>query len=116
MSLGFEKAGFDVKWAVEKDPLTAATYKANSGSTHRVQVYQEDVKGFLIRSKQGHPSYPLPHEVDHIHGSTPCKGFSRANRSGGKNDLWNNKQTLLFIEAIRHFRPMTALLKMLQGS
>ena len=41
--------------------------------------------------------------------TAPCKGFSRANRSKGKgkNDLSNNKQTLLFAKAVKHFKPAT---------
>jgi site-specific DNA-cytosine methylase len=54
-------------------------------------------------------------EVDHIHASPPCKGFPHANRNGGKNDIQNNKQTLLFIKAIKHFRPKTATFNNVPG-
>ncbi len=54
-------------------------------------------------------------EVDHIHASLPCKGFSCVNCNGGKNDIQNNKQTLLFINAIKHFCPKTATFKNLPG-
>ncbi len=55
------------------------------------------------------PLYPLVGEVDHIHASPPCKGFPCANCNRGKNDIQNNKQTLLFIKAIKHFCPKMAI-------
>jgi DNA (cytosine-5)-methyltransferase 1 len=54
-------------------------------------------------------------EIDHIHASPPCKGFPCANCNGGKNDIQNNKQTLLFIKAIKHFRPKMAIFKNVPG-
>lgn len=95
MSLGFENAGFEIKWAVENSPLAAATYQANANlrGSRRTLLFQEDVKSFLRRSEQRDPSYPSPdrNDVHHVHASTPCKGFSRANRYGGKDDVRNNK-------------------------
>ena len=92
MSLGLKKAGFDIKWAVDNDHLAAATLRANAANTdHDMKLYTEDAKMFLKKSIQGHPCYPKAAEVDHIHASPPCKGFSRANRNGGRDDLRNNK-------------------------
>lgn len=96
MGLGLKNAGFHVKYAVENNPLTAATLQANllnsnSGSTNGTQVFVEDVKTFLKRCREEHPCYPSIGDVNHIHASTPCKGFSRANRNGGKDDLRNNQ-------------------------
>ncbi|OEU15938.1 S-adenosyl-L-methionine-dependent methyltransferase [Fragilariopsis cylindrus CCMP1102] len=116
MSMGLKNAGFDVKFAVENNHLTAATLQANNCSSSNVgHVFVEDVKVFLKRCHQGHPCYPSAGDVDHIHASTPCKGFSRANRNGGKDDLRNNQQTLLFIKAIKHFKPMTATFENVPG-
>ena len=117
MCLGLEKY-FDVKWVVDNDHLAAATLRSNK-TNHDVQIYTEDLKVFLKQSFKGNPCYPKPGEVskhemfssadsslisindsygifkvDHIHGSPPCKGFSRANRNGGKDDLLNNKVSM----------------------
>lgn len=96
MSLGLEKY-FNVKWVVDNDHMAAATLQANKTNSD-VQIYTEDVKIFLRRSFQGNPCYPATGQVDHIHASPPCKGFSRANRSGGKgkNDMMNNKVWILY--------------------
>ena len=110
--LGWKKY-FDVKWAVENNPLAAATFRANKKDD--VQVYTEDLKAFLRKSVQGDPCYPSAGEVDHIHASPPCKGFSRANRSGGKEDSKNNKQTLLVVKAIEHFQPKTVSFENVPG-
>jgi site-specific DNA-cytosine methylase len=106
MSIGLSKH-FNVKWAVDNDHMAAATLQANKTSTE-TQIYTEDAKTFLKKSVEGNPCYPVAGEPDHIHFSPPCKGFSRANRNGGKDDLRNNKQTLLFINGIKFFRPKTA--------
>ena len=89
MSLGLEKY-FNVKWVVDNDHMAAATLRANKANSD-MQIYTEDVKTFLKRSYQGNKCYPVSGEVDHVHASPPCKGFSRANRNGGKNDMINNK-------------------------
>ena len=104
MSLDLEKH-FDVKWVVDNNNMASATLQANK--TGDVRIYTEDVKSFLTRSVKGDPCYPIQGEVDHIHASPPCKGFSRANRNvvATGYDMRNNKQTLLFIKAIKHFRP-----------
>jgi len=103
-----------VKWVVDNDHLAAATLRANKTNSD-VQIYTEDVKTFLKKSVQGNPCYPAVGQVDHIHASPPCKGYSRANRNGGKDDMKNNKQTLLFVKAIRHFRPKTATFENVPG-
>lgn len=98
MSIGLKNAGFDVKFSVENNHLTAATLQANLSNITSSRVYVEDVKVFLKRCREGHPCYPsIVGDVDHIHASTPCKGFSRANRNGGSNDLRNNQVCFLFV-------------------
>lgn len=95
MSLGLDKY-FDLKWIVDNDHLALATLKANKTGSNTL-IYTEDVKTFLKESLQGNNNYPSVGEVDHIHASPPCKGFSRANRNGGKNDIINNNVSLFKI-------------------
>jgi site-specific DNA-cytosine methylase len=113
MSLGLEKH-FNVRWVIDNDHLVAATLRANKAGSD-VCIYMEDMKTFLMHSMQQNPCYPSVGEVNHIHASPPCKGFPRANRNEGKHDIQNNKQTLLFIKAIKHFRPKTATFKNVPG-
>lgn len=91
MSLGLENAGFNVKYVVDSDSLAAATHSANNRNPD-LNVYPETLSSFLKNCIQENPAYPKKSgEVDHIHASPPCKGFSSANRNGGKDDLLNNK-------------------------
>ncbi|KAL7522398.1 hypothetical protein ACHAWX_007084 [Stephanocyclus meneghinianus] len=113
MSIGFEKAGFHVISAVDNDKDAVATLRANKkGNT---AIFQEKVSSFLRYSKQGKAGYVKPGEVKHVHGSPPCKGFSRANRTGGKDDMINNKQTHYFFKAVQHFLPSTASMENVHG-
>lgn len=114
MCIGLKAAGFDVRWAVESNPQAAATYQANN-TNDSLQVYQEDVNYFLKKSKKGHGAYPSTDEVDHIHASPPCQGFSRGNRNGGAGDESNNHLIFTFIEAIKHFKPQTASFENVPG-
>lgn len=102
MCIGFKNAGLEVKWAVDKDTVAAATIKANST---RSEVYTETVQDFLQAARKGESSvkasaYPTKGEVQHIHVSPPCQGSSRANRVGGGEAIKNNDQTFRFIEAM----------------
>eukprot|EP00980_Cylindrotheca_fusiformis_P004898 scaffold1041_cov121-Cylindrotheca_fusiformis.AAC.3 len=112
MTLGFKNAGFEIKWAVEKDESAASTLKANF-DTHSVRA--ECVKSFMRRCKEGCDAYPKKGDVDHIHASPPCQGFSRANRYGGVNDDENNSLSFEFVEAVRHFEPRTATYENVKG-
>jgi C-5 cytosine-specific DNA methylase len=104
MGLGLAKAGFDVKFAVESNPAAAATLRCNHRDT---LVFEEDVQLFLEKSKGADPCYPKPGFLHHIHASSPCQGFSDANRNGGVNDLANNELSFLFVKAVRHYLPRT---------
>jgi 16S rRNA G966 N2-methylase RsmD len=81
MSLGLERAGFDVKYSVEYHHKYAQTLKANM---HRrkidAKVFNETVQAFLDSVEARAPGYPLRGDADHVHASPPCKGFSKANR------------------------------------
>ncbi len=95
MSLGLDRY-FDLRWIVDKDHLALATLKSNQTGSNAL-IYTEDVKSFLKESFRGSNGYPSAGEVDHIHASPPCNGFSRANRNGGKNDMINNNVSLFKI-------------------
>ena len=43
------------------------------------------------------------------------KGFSKANRNGGRNDFKNNKLAFLFIDFINFFEPETASFENVTG-
>lgn len=72
MSLGFEQAGFDVKAAVEIDPVHCATHKYNFPKCAVIPRSVEGLKGSEIRVAAGLGN----RTVDVVFGGAPCQGFS----------------------------------------
>jgi DNA (cytosine-5)-methyltransferase 1 len=72
MSLGFEQAGFDVKAAVEIDPVHCATHKFNFPECAVIPRSVEGLKGSEIRVAAGLGN----RTVDVVFGGAPCQGFS----------------------------------------
>jgi DNA (cytosine-5)-methyltransferase 1 len=112
MSHGLIDAGFDIKYAVENDGFAAATLRVNHPD---MIVFEEDVTLFLEKAEEGDPCYPKRGDVDHIHASPPCQGYSQANRSGGVNDTKNNNLTFRLIRGVRRYLPPTASMENVNG-
>lgn len=72
MSLGFEQAGFDIRAAVEIDPVHCATHKFNFPTCAILPRSVEGLKGSEIRVAAGLGN----REVDVVFGGAPCQGFS----------------------------------------
>lgn len=72
MSLGFEQAGFDVRAAVEIDPVHCATHKFNFPNCAVIPRSVEGLKGSEIRVAAGLGN----RTVDVVFGGAPCQGFS----------------------------------------
>ena len=103
---GLKQAGIATRYIVEKDPFAAASLKLNHPDAI---VYRECVNEFLAKVKANTPGYPAKGSVFLIHTSSPCGGFSRANRNGGKQDLANNELSLVIIDAAETFGRPTFL-------
>ncbi len=72
MSLGFEQAGFDVRAAVEIDPIHSAIHRYNFPECAVLPQSVQKISGKQIReiSEIGDRS------VDTVFGGAPCQGFS----------------------------------------
>ena len=85
MSLGLQKAGFDVRYAFDVDEFAVQTYRRNIGD----HVEQADIRklgGKKLMKRLGLK------EVDLLSGGPPCQGFSKQKRGAhsgadGRNDL-----------------------------
>jgi len=86
--LGFQEAGFEVVYAVEKDEAAAETYAHNIG-TH---IMCADINDLL---EQDIPQTRL------VFGSPPCRGFSNANRRTNVLDNPDNHLVRSYIEWIK---------------
>lgn len=72
MSLGFERAGFDVVAAVEIDPVHAAVHKYNFPECVVIPESVENLTAREIRKAAGIGNA----EIDVVFGGAPCQGFS----------------------------------------
>ncbi|WP_201864465.1 DNA cytosine methyltransferase [Microvirga soli] len=73
LSLGFEQAGFDVRAAVEIDPVHCAVHKFNfPNCTVISQSVADGLTGRDIRKRAGLDDA----EIDCVFGGAPCQGFS----------------------------------------
>jgi DNA (cytosine-5)-methyltransferase 1 len=107
MTHGLKRAGFHVKYAVDNDHCAAATVRCNH-SRNEMMVFEEDGSQVLNKVQDEDPAYPSPDDLDHVHASPPCQGFSKENRNGGANDTANNELIYYFVYAVRIFKPKTA--------
>lgn len=113
MSKGYENAGINVKVAVEKDPDSVRTLKKNSNSTN---VIEDDVKNFLSwAANVTQPTKQLIGNFDLIHASSPCQGFSSANRLGGSNDKTNNDLAYTIVQGARDHNPIAGIFENVEG-
>ena len=97
LSLGFLQTDrFEIKAAVEKNPIAQITYKNNFPG---VDLYDDiaDVDFYGFNEKYGN--------IDVVIGGPPCQGFSNANRQHNQAINLNNKLVKEYIRAILQIQP-----------
>lgn len=72
MSLGFEQAGFDVRAAIEIDPIHCAAHKFNFPET---AIIPKSVEGLSAKDIRAAAAL-RDEEIDVVFGGPPCQGFS----------------------------------------
>ncbi len=72
LSLGFEQSGFDVKAAVEIDPVHCTVHEFNFPETTIIPASVERLTGDEIRRRAGLESKT----INCVFGGAPCQGFS----------------------------------------
>lgn len=72
LSLGFEQAGFDVKAAVEIDPVHCAVHEFNFPETTVIPTSVAELSGDDIRQRASLEGA----RIDCVFGGAPCQGFS----------------------------------------
>ncbi|OAB62120.1 DNA cytosine methyltransferase [Leptolyngbya valderiana BDU 20041] len=107
MSLGFEQAGFDVRAAVELDPIHCAVHEYNFPETPVLCRNVADVEGDDIRQAA------RTDEFDAIFGGPPCQGFSLM----GKRLLDDPRNNLVFhfVRLVSQLRPKYFVLENVKG-
>lgn len=79
------------------------------------RVFEESVGIFSKKAERKAPCYP--NSCEHQHASTPCNGFSDANRAlnGGKNGLRNNCEVRTFVDSVACSNPVTVSFENVTG-
>jgi adenine-specific DNA glycosylase len=102
LSLGFEKAGFDIRYAIESDKYAAETYKKNRRNRNVIvdvrDVSEVSPKEILrkLRLRKG--------EIDIVIGGPPCRGFSTSNMKTRNLDNPDNHLVFRFVKFVKDIR------------
>lgn len=100
MHPGFKEAGFNTLLAIEWDSAAVKTFEYNNPG---VPTWEGDVNKF-IHKLDTDPEYRKSFgRLDVIHASSPCQGFSKANRNPveTEKDAINNKLSYSFVDLLR---------------
>lgn len=104
LSLGLSQAGFDVRFAMDKDPDAVRTYKYNLGS-HIEEASALEIGFEDILSKANLEVG----ECDFLVGGPPCQGFSQQRR--GKDEDERNDLVRWFGDAVAFIKPRAFLME-----
>jgi len=109
MSLGFQRAGFDVMAAVEYDPIHCAIHEFNFPDCAIICRNVADIDGRYIREH----SKIDGDDVDVVVGGAPCQGFSMI----GKRVLDDPRNRLVyhFVRLVTELRPKFFVFENVKG-
>ena len=109
LTLGLKQAGFKVIGAVEKDLLSAETYKKNHPKTTVWQTDIEDIKPIdvlrTLKLRKG--------ALDMLAGCPPCQGFSTLVTKNGKRRIDDPRNKLIydFLRFVEGLAPKTIMME-----
>jgi DNA (cytosine-5)-methyltransferase 1 len=109
MSLGFEKAGFDIAASVEIDPIHCATHKYNFPDCTTICASVENLSGNDIKKRAKLEGK----EIDVVFGGAPCQGFSLI----GKRALDDPRNQLAshFVRLVKELSPKYCVFENVKG-
>ncbi len=101
LSLGFEKIGFEIKLAIEKDSWAVDTYRANHNNKN---IMEADITTM-------EDSFFLPYKgkIDVVMGGPPCQGFSIAASNRRKADDSRNELYQHFLRVVSIIEPKAVI-------
>lgn len=108
LSLGLERAGFQVVAAFDIDRRAVATYQRNLGQ----HAFVEDIRNVNLKWLSTVAGVS-PNEITLVAGGPPCQGFS-VQRRGGESDP-RNSLPLEFLRLILEVKPPFFLLENVPG-
>ena len=109
LSLGFEQAGFDIKAAVEIDPIHCATHEFNFPNSSAICASVVDLTGADIRRRTGVGAS----DIDVVFGGAPCQGFSLM----GKRAFDDQRNQLVFhyVRLVAELQPKFCVFENVKG-
>ena len=111
-SLGFETAGFSVRWAIDNDPLACESFKSNFP---RCNVVQGDICEIVPTLEKG--SLPelgiLPDRLWGIIGGPPCQSFSGIGERNPEDSRSSFVNT--FMEVVAKLEPVFFVMENVPG-
>lgn len=108
LSLGLQRANFNVLLAVENDPVAATTYENNLGPHVVVADLHTYSSAELLKAAKLKVG-----ECDLLAGGPPCQGFS-VQRRGEDKDM-RNELVLQFARMVEEVRPKLFLMENVSG-
>ena len=113
LSLGFEQASFDIRYAVDNDRYAAETYRKNRKNKNLIVDIQDihEISPKDILSKIG----LRKGEVDIIIGGPPCQGFSISNMKTRNMDNPQNHLIFKYIDFVKEIKPKWFLMENVAG-
>lgn len=111
LSLGFEKAGFEVVYAFDIDEAAIQTYKHNP-AYHHGPAFVRDIYKVSKKSIEKDLGHKLG-TISVVIGGPPCQGFS-IQRRGDNTDVRNNL-VLEYIRLIKDIRPKLFVMENVGG-
>jgi DNA (cytosine-5)-methyltransferase 1 len=108
-SLGFQQAGYDIRFAMDIDADTVESYRRNfSGTPCEVADIRELSAGMLLQRAGLQPG-----ELDILLGGPPCQGFSSAGVKAGADP--RNSLLRHYVRLLEGVRPKWFLMENVEG-
>lgn len=114
LSLGFEKAGFDICYVIENEKNAAETYRRNREKKPDLIVDTRDINKIkpaeilkILGLKNG--------DLDIVIGGPPCQGFSSSNMRTRNLANPQNQLVFKFIEFVNALKPKWFLMENVAG-
>jgi DNA (cytosine-5)-methyltransferase 1 len=113
MTLGLERAGFDVVAAVEIDALACKTYRANHPD---VRLWEQDIRKLAAADILEELELE-PGDLSLVAGCPPCQGFSSLTTLNGKREVDDPRNDLVaeYGRFVRELKPRAVMMENVPG-
>lgn len=110
-ALGFKKAGFEIRAAVDSDKNSGITYKKNNPNTF---FFGEDIRNLSGNTILGKSGMKI-NECFAILACPPCQGFSSARRKNQRGTDSRNELIFEFVRLVKEIQPIAFVMENVPG-